>query len=67
MGYLFACRRLPVTAQTVIKLFLFYDLGDRAYGAEKIHLYLSPIHDPPTKNLLQPWKYDWQTYERRNV
>ena len=22
---------------------------------------------PPTKNLLHPWKYDRQTYKRRNV
>ena len=46
-------------------------LGDRAYGAKKIRLYLTEqgaqYTIPPTKNLLHPWKYDRQTYKRRNV
>ena len=46
-------------------------LGDRAYGAKKIRLYLAErgarYTIPPTKNLLHPWKYDRQTYKRRNV
>ena len=46
-------------------------LGDRAYGAKKIRLYLTEqgaqYTIPPTKNLLHPWKYDRQTYNRRNV
>src|SRR5699024_2956101 len=37
-------------------------LGDRAYGAKKIRLYLTEqgaqYTIPPTKNLLHPWKYD---------
>ena len=46
-------------------------LADRAYGAAKIRLYLTEqgarYTIPPTKNLLHPWKYDRQTYKRRNV
>ena len=46
-------------------------LGDRAYGAKKIRLYLTEqgaqYTIPPTKNLLHPWKYDRQTYKRRNA
>ena len=46
-------------------------LGDRAYGAKKIRLYLAErgarYTIPPTKNLLHPWKYNRQTYKRRNV
>ena len=46
-------------------------LGDRAYGAKKIRLFLAEqgaqYTIPPTKNLLHPWKYDRQTYKRRNV
>ena len=46
-------------------------LGDRAYGAKKIRLYLTErcarYTIPPTKNLLHPWKYDRQTYKCRNV
>ena len=46
-------------------------LGDRAYGAKKIRLYLTEqgaqYTIPSTKNLLHPWKYDRQTYKRRNV
>ena len=46
-------------------------LGDRAYGAKKIRLYLTEQgaqHTiPPTKNLFHPWKYDRQTYKHRNV
>ena len=44
---------------------------DRAYGAKKIRLFLAEqgaqYTIPPTKNLLHPWKYDRQTYKRRNV
>ena len=43
-------------------------LGDRAYGAKKIRLFLAEqgaqYTIPPTKNLLHPWKYD---RNRRNV
>ena len=46
-------------------------LGDRAYGAKKIRRFLAEqgaqYTIPPTKNLLHPWKYDRQTYKRRNV
>ena len=46
-------------------------LADRAYGAAKIRRYLTEqgarYTIPPTENLLHPWKYDRQTYKRRNV
>ena len=78
--YLSACRYLLATALIVTRPSLFCrsleksraaTFGDRAYGAKKIRLYLTEhgaqYTIPPTKNLLHPWKYDRQTYKRRNV
>ena len=79
--YLSVCRYLLVTVadcdQAIPLLQKFGKikgsniLGDRAYGAKKIRLFLAEqgaqYTIPPTKNLLHPWKYDRQTYKRRNV
>ena len=46
-------------------------LADRAYGAEKIRLYISEHGAsyviPPQSNISQPWPVDWWLYKERHL
>ena len=79
--YLSACRYLLATALIVTRPSPFCRSLEKSraatfwvigrMGQRKIRLYLTEqgaqYTIPPTKNLLHPWKYDRQTYKRRNV
>ena len=46
-------------------------LGDKAYGAKKIHEYITSqgatYTIPPRKNCDTPWSVDWHTYKERHL